>query len=291
MLECVVNVSEGRDGDVLAALAAAAGRSLLDLHSDPHHHRSVLTLAGPEVEDDVRRLATEAVARVDLRHHTGAHPRLGAVDVVPFVPLQGSGEAAGEADALRARDAFAAWAGAELGVPCFLYGPERTLPDIRRDAFGSLAPDTGPPAPHPTAGATAVGARDVLVAFNLWLSDGTGVDVARQVAAAVRGPSVRALGLDVGGRAQVSCNLVDPYEVGPGAVAVAVSLAARDAGSQVVGAELVGLLPAAVLTGVARSRWAALDLDPSRTIEARLEQAGLGGSSTGAPGSDGRGRR
>lgn len=287
MLECVVNVSEGRDHGVLAALEATAGPSLLDVHADAHHHRSVFTLAGPEVEDAARRLAAEAVARVDLRHHAGAHPRLGAVDVVPFVPLAGSGSA----DAVRARDAFATWAGAELALPCFLYGAERSLPDVRRDAFRSLPPDTGPAQPHPTAGAAAVGARPVLVAFNLWLSDGTGVEAARQVANAVRGPGLRALGLDVGGRAQVSCNLVDPLVLGPGAAYVTVSLQAREAGVRVVGAELVGLLPAAVLAGVARSRWAALDLDPSRTIEARLEQAGLGGSSRPAPGSDGRGRR
>lgn len=279
MLECVVNVSEGRDRAVLAALGAAAGAGLLDVHSDAHHHRSVLTLAGPDVEEAARRVASEAVARIDLGRHQGAHPRLGAVDVVPFVPLAGSTEA----DALRARDAFAAWAGAELALPCFVYGPERTLPEVRRDAFGALAPDTGPDTPHPTAGAVAVGARPALVAFNLWLADGTPVEIARKVAAAVRRPAIRALGLEVGGRAQVSCNLVDPVEVGPGSAAVAVSLAAREAGTSVVGAELVGLIPATVLTGVARSRWAALDLDESRTIEARLEQAGLGGSSRPAP--------
>lgn len=271
VLECVVNVSEGRDESVLAALREAAGPSLLDVHTDPHHHRSVITLAGPDVEEAARRLATEAVARIDLNHHEGAHPRLGAVDVVPFAPLAGSSDA----DVILARDTFAAWAGTEQKVPCFLYGPERTLPDIRRDAFRSLAPDTGPAEPHPTAGATSVGARHVLVAFNLWLSDGATVEVARQIAAGVRNPALLALGLDVGGRAQVSCNLVDPQAVGPGAAYVAVSIQAKDAGVKVVGAELVGLLPATVLTGVARSRWEALDLDPSKTIEARLEQAGL----------------
>jgi len=275
VLECVINVSEGRDAAVLEALAAAGGTALLDVHTDPHHHRSVVTLAGPDVEEAARRVVAEAVARIDLRHHHGAHPRLGAADVVPFVPLAGS-DGAG---ARRARDAFAGWAGTALGVPCFLYGPERSLPELRRGAFGALPPDAGPPVPHPTAGATAVGARGVLVAYNLWLAPGTTPAVARAIARDVRGPAVRALGLDVGGRAQVSCNLVDPAAVGPAEAFDAVAALAEAAGTTVVGAELVGLVPASVLAAVAPARWEGLDLGPSRTIEARLEQAGLGGSS------------
>ena len=268
MLECVVNVSEGRDGRVLGALAAAGGRCLLDLHSDAHHHRSVLTLAGDAVEDAARAVAAEAVARLDLRTHEGAHPRLGVVDVVPFVPLEGSSLD----DALAARDRFLAWAGAELGLPGFAYGPERSLPEVRRTAFAGLAPTAGPPVPHPTAGAVCVGARPVLVAYNVWLAAGVGVDEARRVAAAVRRPGVvRALGLDVGGRAQVSMNLVDPLVVGPAAAFDAVRELAA-----VGGAELVGLVPAAVLDGIPRDRWAELDLAPSRTIEARLAGAGAG---------------
>ena len=275
VLECVVNVSEGRDASVLDVLAAAAAPALLDVHSDRHHHRSVLTMAGPEVAEAARCVATEAVARIDLRRHDGVHPRLGAVDVVPFVPLDGSTMA----DAVAARDRFARWAGDELGVPCFLYGPERSLPDVRRGAFSALAPDTGPARPHPTAGAAAVGARPVLVAYNLWLAPDAAVATARAVARQVRGPAVRALGLDVGGRAQVSCNLVDPRTVGPADAYDAVAECAADLGTSVVGAELVGLLPSVVLHAVPPERWTALDLDPARTIEARLEQAGLGGSS------------
>ena len=119
MLECVVNVSEGRDRGVVDAIASAGRACLLDVHADPHHNRAVLTLAGPGVEDAARAVATEAVRRIDLRLHVGVHPRLGAVDVVPFVPLAGSSMD----DAIAARDRFAAWAGDELGVPCFLYGP------------------------------------------------------------------------------------------------------------------------------------------------------------------------
>lgn len=271
MLECVVNVSEGRTGPLINRLVEDAGDSLLDVHADPHHNRSVLTLAGPDVEDDARALVARAVEEIDLRHHTGAHPRFGAADVVPFVPLGRSSMA----DALRARDALARWVGGELGVPCFLYGPERTLPEVRREAFRSLVPDTGPAAPHPTAGATAVGARGVLVAYNVWLAPGVGVELARQVARVVRRPSIRALGLDVGGRAQVSCNLVDPMRTGPAAVFDAVAAAAAAVGVTLDGAELVGLAPAAVLAAIDPARWAALDLSPSSTIEARLDRAGL----------------
>ncbi|MGH9181882.1 MAG: glutamate formimidoyltransferase, partial [Acidimicrobiales bacterium] len=213
MLACVVNVSEGRDRSVLAALAAAAGDALLDIHDDPFHHRAVFTLGGPEVQQAVRRLVASAVRLVDLRRHQGAHPRFGAVDVVPFVPLTGTPFI----EALAARDAFAGWAAATLDLPCFLYGPDRTLPEIRRSAFSSLAPDRGPATPHPGAGAVAVGARRPLVAYNLWLPAGVGVERAKATARAIRGPQLRALGFDLGGQAQVSCNLIEPAETGPAA--------------------------------------------------------------------------
>jgi len=268
----VVNVSEGRRASVVGAIAAAARDHLLDTHSDAHHNRSVLTMAGPQVEEAARRVVTEAVTRIDLRSHTGRHPRLGAADVVPFVPLKGSSLE----DALLARDRFARWAGGSLGVPCFLFGPERSLPDVRRSAFTSLVPDTGPSRAHRSAGAVCVGARGLLVAYNLWLAPGSSVQLARQVAAAIRGPALRALGLDLDGRAQVSCNLIDPLVVGPDAAFDAV---ARHAVVQ--RAELVGLVPAAVLDAVPSSRWDEVDLSPSRTIEARLVQAGLDAAGRG----------
>jgi len=247
---------------VVDAIAAEAGEHLLDLHIDPQHHRAVLTLAGGDaLEEAVRAVAIETVRRIDLRDHVGAHPRLGALDVVPFVPLGDTTMA----DAIAARERFTAWAGAELGLPCFVYGPERSLPDLRRGAFTAMAPDAGPPGPHPTAGATCVGARPVLVAYNVWLGPGSDVGLARTVAAAVRGPGVRALGLDVGGRPQVSMNLVDPSAFGPGRAYDEVS-----ARAPVERAELVGLVPADVLGAVASERWGELDLDPSRTIEARI---------------------
>lgn len=253
-----MNVSEGRDGRPVDAIAAAGGESLLDVHADPHHNRAVLTLAGQGVEAAARAVAVEAVRRIDIRLHVGVHPRLGAVDVVPFAPLAGSTLA----DAVAARDRFATWAGGpELGVPCFLYGPERALPDVRRGAFTGLSPDTGPAVPHPTAGAICVGARPVLVAYNVWLAPEVDVTTAREVARAVRGPAVRALGLDVGGRAQVSMNLVDPEAVGPAAAYDAVAALAP-----VAGAELVGLVPRAVLDAVRPSRWAELDLSAARAL-------------------------
>jgi glutamate formiminotransferase len=269
VLECVINVSEAHRLAVVDALAATAGKSLLDLHSDADHGRSVLTLGGPDVEAAARAVAAEAVKRVDLRSHQGVHPRFGVVDVVPFVPLAGSSMAEAEA----ARDGFATWAAEALELPCFLYGVHRSLPEVRRDAFVTVAPDVGPDRPHPTAGACAVGARPVLVAYNLWLAAPADVALAKRIAAELRSPSLRTLGLAFDRHVQVSCNLIEPAVVGPGAVFDAV--AARAA---VERAELVGLVPTAVLEAEDPARWDALDLDPSRTIEARLGKAGLGGS-------------
>ncbi len=257
VLECVVNISEGRDRDLIAAIAATAGADLLDVHTDPHHHRSVLTLRG---EEAARAVTRAAVAHLDLRTHAGVHPRIGVVDVVPFVALDGSTAA----EALAARDRYGAWAAGELGLPCFHYGPERTLPEVRKQAFVDLAPDDGPPAPHPTAGAVALGARPLLVAYNVWLAQ-PDLALAKRVAAEIRGPALRTLGLQVGDRVQVSMNLVAPLELGP---AAATDLVAARA--PVAGCELVGLVPAAVLDAVPPTRWAELDLAADRTIEHRV---------------------
>lgn len=265
MLECVINVSEGQDSVVLEALSGAAGGSLLDLHTDPWHHRSVLTLGGGGTEPATREVAACAVATIDLGRHQGAHPRLGALDVVPFVPLAGSAME----EALAARDRFAAWAGSELDLPCFLYGPERSLPEVRRLAFRGLSPATGPPEPHPTAGAACVGARALLVAYNVWLAPGADLATARAIARELRGPAVRALGFELGGRVQVSFNLIDPAVVGPAQVYDDVARRAP-----VERAELVGLVPEAMLEGVPQRRYSELDLSAERTIEARLERAG-----------------
>ncbi|MGH9087390.1 MAG: glutamate formimidoyltransferase [Acidimicrobiales bacterium] len=281
-LECVVNVSEGRDEALLEELAAACGDVLVDRHRDPHHHRAVLTLAGRSgaVEDAARALAAAVVACGDLSGHDGCHPRFGLVDVVPFVPLERSagGSIASPPSltpAVAARDRFARWAARTLQLPCFVYGPlpggaTRTLPVLRRAAFAGLAPDVGPPVPHPTAGACAVGARAFLVAYNLWLADTAAMTLARSIARAIRGPAVRSLAFDVGGRAQVSCNLVDPLTVGPAAVHDRVASLAEAAGSGVERCELVGLMPRSVLDGVPAARWESLGLSSGTTIEARL---------------------
>lgn len=262
MLECVVNVSEGRDRAAIATLARAAGQELLDVHSDPHHNRSVFTLVG---EAAPRRLAQAAVRLLDIRRHDGAHPRIGVLDVVPFVPLAG----ATMHDAARARDAFALWVAEELEVPAFVYGSERSLPDVRRGAFETLVPDHGPPVAHPKAGAVAVGARHPLVAWNVYL-DGSDVIEARRIAAKVRSLHVRALGLEVGDAVQVSMNLIAPDRVGPAqAWDLVASMALVDR------AELVGLVPHAVLEVTPEHRWAQLDLGAHRTIEARLRSAGV----------------
>jgi glutamate formiminotransferase len=272
VLECVVNVSEGRRDPVIDDLrGAVAPEDLLDVHTCRHHNRSVFTLVGEEAP---RALARAAVEALDLGAHEGAHPRFGVVDVVPFVPLG----AATMADALDARDRFAGWAGDELGVPCFLYGPQRSLPDVRRGAFVALAPDEGPPEPHARGGAMAVGARPVLVAYNLWLVE-PDLDLARRLARAVRRPEVRALGLAVGDGVQVSMNLVDPLVVGPADVWDAVA-----AETPVAGAELVGLVPEAVLERTPTARWSQLGLRPEVTIEHRLASR-HGGDSGGPAGS------
>jgi len=247
VLECVLNVSEGRRASTIDALAAAAGDDLLDLHVDADHHRSVLTLEG---EDAPRRVAEVAFACIDLRRHRGVHPRLGVIDVVPFVPLGDDGID----DAIAARDRYAIWS----RVPCLRYGDDGpSLPQLRRAARTMVLP-------HPTAGVTAVGARPVLVAYNVWLEDAT-IRTARGIAAAVRSPSVRSLGLAVAGGVQVSMNLLDPLHIGPAAVYDAIASRAR-----VARAELVGLAPRAVLDAVAADRWEQLDLAPERTIEVRL---------------------
>ena len=255
-LECVINISEGRRLEVVAAIAAAAGRLCLDVHSDAHHNRSVLTLAGEaaDVEEGAREVARATVAQVDITDHDGVHPYRGALDVVPFVPWSG----ATMADAIDARDRFAEWAVDELDIHCLLYGPELSLPELRR-----IAP----------IGTTAVGARPVLVAYNLWLAPGVDLATAKAVATAVRVPDMlRALGLQVGDQTQVSCNLVDPLSLGPADAFDAVA-----AQAEVARAELVGLVPEAVLAAAPTGRWPELDLAPSRTIEARLGevQAGL----------------
>jgi glutamate formiminotransferase len=278
VLHCAINVSEGRRVEVIRELTERAGAAVIEVHRDVDHNRAVVTLAGADdlVEDAARRLAASAVANIDLTDHRGAHPRLGALDVVPWVHLaadeRGRLHDGRLETAVAARDRFAEWAGSELDLPCFLYGPPgrhrptvaRTLPELRRSAWRPLRPDSGPDRPHPTAGAVCIGARPLLVAYNLWLAR-PDIVTARRIAAELRSPQLRTLGLSVGDQVQVSCNLIDPWRVGP-----AVAFDAVASRGEVQRAELVGLLPLGVLDAIPSARWALLDVDPSRTIEARL---------------------
>lgn len=260
LLECVVNVSEGRRRTVVDAICSAAEpAALLDVHSDRDHNRSVLTLAGDPgpLVDGVVGLSRRAVGTIDLSSHSGQHPRLGVVDVVPFVPLR----AATRYDSVAAALAYARRLWEEIGVPSFLYEDAAppthaaSLPAIRAAAFDSILPDVGGPAPHPTAGAVVVGARPLLVAYNVNLRSANAA-VARRIARRVRErdgglPHLRAIGLSLpfAGVAQVSMNLVRPQSTTMADAFDAVRDAARLEGTAVLGAELVGLCPRGALAG------------------------------------------
>ena len=279
MLECVPNVSEGRDARAVDAFADACGASLLDVHLDVDHHRSVFTLAGPgrrDAEPAMQRLARAVANRVDLTTHAGAHPRFGALDVVPFVALDGTSGR----EAMDAAGAFASWVAEDLALPVFLYGDadpqHRSLPDVRRDAFTKRQPDVGPSEPHPQLGAVAVGARPVLVAVNCEL-DSDDLALARSLAGAVRERDgglrgVRALGfpLESAARVQVSMNLVDLAATGLQQACDTVRSLARARGSDVARVELVGLLPASELARCDDEFRAWSGIGPDQTIEARL---------------------
>jgi glutamate formiminotransferase len=280
VLECVPNVSEGRDPEVLDALAAACGDGLLDRHVDADHHRSVFTLAGPTTSDAVRSLARAVAERLDLAGHAGVHPRLGALDVVPFVALDGSAAD----DAVGAAREFATWVASDLQVAVFLYdGADpagRTLPAARRDAFTTRHPDLGPSRPHPTLGAVAVGAREPLIAVNCELARDD-LALARVIAASVRErdgglPGVRALGLRLpsSGVVQVSMNLVALERTGLQDACRAVDALARGAGTAVARVELVGLMPGAELARCDDEFRAWSGIGPDVTIEGRLATRG-----------------
>jgi glutamate formiminotransferase / 5-formyltetrahydrofolate cyclo-ligase len=271
VFECVINISEGRNPDLIDDLRERAGASLRDLHADSYHNRSVFTLINESdpLIGDARALIAGAFESLDLRDHEGVHPRFGVVDVVPFVAL----DPETPSRAADLRDDTARWIGETFDVPVFLYGgvgdDTRTLPEVRKHAFTELAPDFGPAVATPKLGAVAVGARPILVAWNLWLS-GVSRDETRAIAKAIRRAEVRALALQAGEYMQVSCNLIDPLVVGPGAVYDEV--AARVRGGEIVRAELVGLVPRAVLDAEERRRWGELGLSEGQTIEARLGQ-------------------
>jgi glutamate formiminotransferase len=262
-LLAVPNVSEGRVGVTVTAVARAFQAPVLDLHLDPDHHRSVYTLAGEpgELASTVLNGAREAIARIDIHGHEGVHPRVGAIDVAPIVYLHEPDRGAACAEALVLADLL----GDELELPVFLYGAladGRTRAELRRGgpdeltrriARGELAPDFGPPRLHPSAGAVLVAARPPLIAFNLELAPPADLDTARAIAAQIRegGPTglsgVRAIGVWLSQRelAQVSTNVEDHRGTSLAEVVAAVRRHAA-----VTGAELVGLVPREALGGL-----------------------------------------
>lgn len=261
MLECVVNISEGRDRRLVERIAGTAAE-VLDIHSDSDHNRSVLTLVGTAAP---RHVTSAAVGALDIRHHRGEHPRLGVVDVVPFIAI---GDTTRD-EALVARNEFARWACDELSLPVFLYGPERTLPDIRRSAWTTLLPDVGPHQPHPTAGAVCVGVRAPLIAYNVLL-ESNDMNAAKSIARRVRRPGLRCLAFLVEGHAQVSMNIVDTYSVRVSDAYDAVAHEAAAMGIAIRKAELVGLLLVEHLRANETSRWDQLGIDVTKTVEYRM---------------------
>lgn len=295
LFECALNFSEGRRTEVIDALAAAArsaGAEVLDVAPNADHNRTVLSLAGgaEAVEGAALAVAAEALRHIDMRTHRGAHPRMGAVDVVPIVPL---GEATMD-DAVALAKRIGARLAGELGLPVFLYEeaasrPERrNLADVRRGEFEGLAgrlaqpewqPDFGPAQPHPTGGAVAVGARTFLVAFNVNLGTAD-VQVAKQVARAVRAKSgglanVKAIGLELADRhqVQVSMNIVDPFATPLYRAFELVRIEAARYGVPIVGSEIVGLVPMAALTEVARYYLRLEGFSDGQVLESRLGRA------------------
>jgi glutamate formiminotransferase len=295
IIESIPNVSEGRRPDIVRKLAAAIestpGVRLLDYSSDASHNRSVFTLVGDSATLKAATLALfrEAVAAIDLRTHTGEHPRVGAVDVVPFVPIAGA--TMSDCVAL-ARDVAAAVA-EQFGVPVFLYeeassNPMRkNLEDIRRGEFEGLAtkmaspgwtPDFGPASPHASAGASVIGARMPLIAYNINLATDR-VDVARKIAAAIRHSSgglryVKAMGVKVDDRnlAQVSMNLTN-YEKTP--VFRVFEMVKREAaryGVSVLESEIVGLVPSAALTASAEYYLQLERFSSAQILETKLRE-------------------
>jgi glutamate formiminotransferase len=281
LIECVPNFSEGRNRQTIDAIARAissvAGISVLRTEADPDHHRSVITFVG--APEPVRQAAlsgiAEAVRRIDLRTHSGIHPRIGAADVVPLVPLEG---VTLEECATIARDLGSeVWA--TLGVPVFFYeaaarSPERvSLEAIRR---GGMLPDLGGPALHPTAGACVIGARKILIAFNIVLNTAD-VTIARSIARKIRAssgglPYVKALGLLLPSRnlAQVSMNLTD-YEKTPLQVVFeAVDAEACAQGVEILESELIGLAPQNAIEQGAADRFKCRNFHSGLVIENAL---------------------
>ncbi len=294
LAECVPNISEGRRREIVEAIAGAAageGRRVIDLSLDADHNRSVITLVGePEgVAEGITHLVKEAVEQIDLRGHRGAHPRMGAVDVIPFVPIHGVSMA--DCVDLSRKVGERIWQ--EFGVPVYLYEESATrearrdLASIRRGEFEGLAekmtdpewhPDFGGPRPHPTAGAIAVGAREFLIAYNINLAT-SNLGIAKQIAAAVRFSNgglryVKALGLPLENRGivQVSMNLTNFRKTPIFRVFELVKREAQRRGVMVLESEIVGTVPRQALYDVAATALQLETFTPDLILEERIEE-------------------
>lgn len=302
LVECVPNFSEGRRPEVVSAIrdaiASVEGVSVLDVSSDASHNRSVITfVASVETAVDAAFAGISAAAeRIDLCKHTGEHPRIGATDVVPFIPLEGSTME----DCIALARALGERVGRELKIPVYLYERAATTParenlaDVRRGEFEGLReeigknparnPDYGPSKIHPTCGAIAIGARPFLVAYNIYLGPASNLQIAKSVAKAVRGSSggfkyVKGLGLEVNGQAQVSMNLVDTEKTPLHNAFDFVKMRAEAEGAQVTWSEIVGLVPERVLIDAAVNHLQLRQFTPAQVLERQVREVMSGGES------------
>ncbi|MFL5465355.1 MAG: glutamate formimidoyltransferase [Gemmatimonadaceae bacterium] len=302
LVECVPNFSEGRRGDVVDAIrdaiASVEGVSVLDVSSDASHNRSVITFVAPvETAVDAAFAGISAAAeRIDLCQHTGEHPRIGATDVVPFIPLEGSTME----DCIALARALGERVGRELQIPVYLYERAATTParenlaDVRRGEFEGLReelgrnpardPDFGPSKIHPTCGAIAIGARPFLVAYNVYLGPASNLQIAKNIAKAVRGSSggfryVKGLGLEVDGQAQVSMNLVDTEKTPLHHAFDFIKMRAEAQGAQVTWSEIVGLVPERVLFETAATHLQLTQFTPAQILERQVREVVSGGES------------
>src|SRR5512141_1483121 len=296
LIECVPNFSEGRRPEVVGAIrdaiASVEGVTILDASSDESHNRSVITFVVPI--DHAVQAAFEgiraAAERIDLREHTGEHPRIGATDVVPFVPLEDSTME----DCIALAKELGERVGKELGIPVYLYeraatrDTRKNLADVRRGQFEGLRdelgtnperePDFGPNAIHVSAGATAIGARPFLVAYNVYLGDAANLPLAKSTAKQVRESSggfkaVKGLGLEVDGQAQVSMNLVDTDQTALHTVFDFITEKARAEGVEVTWSEIIGLVPERVLFDAAKDHLKLREFTPDQVLERQVARA------------------
>jgi len=302
LVECVPNFSEGRRPEVVSAIrdaiASVDGVSVLDVSSDASHNRSVISFIAPvESAVDAAFAGIKAASeRIDLCQHSGEHPRIGATDVVPFIPLEGSTME----DCIALARTLGERVGRELKIPVYLYERAATTParenlaDVRRGEFEGLReelgknparkPDFGPGKIHPTCGATAIGARPFLVAYNIYLGPASNLPIAKNVAKAVRGSSggfkyVKGLGLEVDGQAQVSMNLVDTEKTPLHHAFDFVKMRAEAEGAQVTWSEIVGLVPERVLFDAAVSHLQLTKFTAEQILERQVREAVGGGES------------